>query len=131
MVKSQLWQSRQTKPFRFGCIILACNSNRFIDDGQISDSDSPSSWVSINLRVCSNLMHLRNSKSRFFFQFTDSTLLRGFIHIHETTWESPASLERFIATFNQQNFRIRFFRYNDAVSSNCRSWIFVCVCHNN
>ena len=35
-------------PFSFGSIILPRDCNRFIDDGQISDCDSPPSWGTVN-----------------------------------------------------------------------------------
>ena len=71
MIKCQMWplgyaawlvqEVRQWPPFSFGGIILASDRNRLIDDGQISNSNGSSPWVTINLGICSNLMHIRQS----------------------------------------------------------------------
>ena len=44
-----MWQIRQWPPFSFGSIILASDSNRLIDDSQISDSYGSPSWITVNL----------------------------------------------------------------------------------
>ena len=74
MVEGQWRQCIDGKPLSLGSIILASDSNRLIDDGQISNSDGSPSWVTVNLGVCTNLMHIRQSKPRLFLQFPDSAL---------------------------------------------------------
>ena len=43
--------------------------------------------------------------------------------------ESPCSFEWFLPSLYQQYLWFRLPRYHDAVCCNCRSWIFICVCH--
>ena len=101
MVKCEMWQIRQWPPLCLGSIILASDSNRGIDDGQISNSDGSSSWITVNLGVCSNLMNIRQSKTRLFLQFPDSALFRSLIHVHETTGKCPCTLERRIPSLDK------------------------------
>ena len=124
-----MWQICKWPPLCFGSIILASNSYRFINNSQICDSNSPPSWVSVKLRVCPNLMNIRHSQSCFFLQFSDGTLFRCLIHIHETSGKCPCSLKRLVTSLNQQHLWLCLPRYNDAVSRNSWSWIFVCITH--
>lgn len=96
-----MWQIRQWPPFCFGSIILTSNSNRLIDDGQISNSDGSPSWVTVNLGVCAYLMYIRYPKSRLFLQLPDSALLCSFVHIHETAGKCPSTLKRLVTSLNQ------------------------------
>ncbi len=64
-----------------------------------------------------------------FGKFPDSALFRGLIHVHETAWECPASLEWVNASLDKQHLWLCLFRYYNTVSSNSRSWIFIGVCH--
>ena len=93
-----MWQVRQWPPFCFGSIILASDKDWFINDSEVSNGDSSSSWVTVNLGIGSNLLDIRHSKPSFFFQLPDGALFRRLIHIHEAAGESPASFERFIAS---------------------------------
>ena len=59
VVKCQMWQVRHWPPFCFGSIILAGDSDRLIDDGQISNSNGSSPWVLYSLPFS------RSFKNRF------------------------------------------------------------------
>ena len=85
MVKGQFWQCRQWEPLCLCSIILTSDLDGLIDDGEVCHCDGAASWVAIHFGVCANLVHIGYSESRLFLQFPYSTLLRGLIHIHETT----------------------------------------------
>ena len=121
---------RQWPPFCFGCIILTSDGNRFINNGEVSDRNSPSSWVTINLGIGSYLLNLRQSKSSLFLQFPDGSLFRCLVHIHKTARECPASLEWLIASLDKQHLWFCLLRYYNTVSRHCRSWIFVSIWHS-
>ena len=50
------------------------------------------------------------------------------LHIRTMTEEEFNSVTT--APLNQQHLWLCLPRYHDAVSSYCRSWIFICICHN-
>lgn len=49
---------------------MAFNLLKGVDDGKVCHGDGSSSWVTVNLRVCSNLMNGGNLQTRLFLQLT-------------------------------------------------------------
>lgn len=94
MVKSQLRQGRQWPPLCLCSIILPYDRNGCIYTDKVCHGDSSPSWVTIHFGVCAYLLKLCDFKPSFLFQFTNGALLGSFIHVHETTRESPTPFER-------------------------------------
>ncbi len=131
MVESQRRQLRDWKPLCLGCIILTTNLNGYVNHDEIRHGDCSSARITVHFGVCTYLLKLGDNHPRFLFQLTSSTLLRGFIHIHEPARECPVALERFITPLDKQHPWMHFSGDDHTVCRDCRSRIFVCICHFN
>ena len=130
MVESQRRKRIDGKPLSLCSIILASDCNGTIHKHQIGYCYGAPSWVTIHFRVSTYLLKIGDHQPCLLLQFTNRTLFRGFVHIHEPAWECPAALEGFCAPFNQQHLWLCFFGDDHTVSGHCRSWIFIAICHS-
>ncbi|MNE60765.1 hypothetical protein D3C80_1559350 [compost metagenome] len=103
---------------------------RTINQRQIGCTNNPFTRIASYISHCIQLFDVNIRNIGFFLQFTKSTSIQVFIHIDESTGQSPFMYERVIITFNEQYLQfffrqftiIAFFLFSNSKNNVIRSY---------